>query len=188
MNMTSLRTLITAAISAVSLLLTFAVSYAIGQDAVTRLEQQIGKSLALLADEAQDKLDRAMFERLQALQNLASVGELSQKIASPEALNNSLVSFQSTYSDFAWIGLADARGNIAGATGGTLEGQNVANQPWFQFGSQRPFVGKVRVEPPGSNSATPLASKDTRFIDLSVPVLAMRDKSEIVLGASLSPA
>lgn len=57
MRRVSLKVLIAAAISVVSLLLTIAVSYAIGRDAVRGLEQQIGQSLALLADEMQDKLE-----------------------------------------------------------------------------------------------------------------------------------
>ena len=55
-----LRWLITAAISSVSLLLSLGVSHVVGREAVDKLEEEIGRSLALLADEAQDKLDRAM--------------------------------------------------------------------------------------------------------------------------------
>ena len=88
MKRVSLKLLIAAAISIVSLLLTVAVSYVVGSDAVNCLERQIGRTLALLADETQDKLDRAMFERLQSLENLAGVGEIAEKTKSPDALRN----------------------------------------------------------------------------------------------------
>ncbi len=101
MRRISLKVLIAAAISVVSLLLTIAVSYVIGHDAVSRLEQEIGQSLALLADEMQDKLDRAMFERLQSLDNMAALGRILQKADSPESLRTSLERFQSAYSDYS---------------------------------------------------------------------------------------
>ncbi len=186
MRRISLKVLIAAAISVVSLLLTIAVSYVIGHDAVSRLEQEIGQSLALLADEMQDKLDRAMFERLQSLDNMAALGRILQKADSPESLRTSLERFQSAYSDYSWIGFADKNGNILNATGGEYEGRNVKAEAWFKKGLKDPYVGDVRLPntksvprvPQGNNGASD-------FIDLAVPV---SDGKEImgVLGATLS--
>ena len=186
MPRTSLKSLISAAISLVALLLTITVSYVIGHDAITRLEQQIGRSLALLADEAQDKLDRAMFERLQALQNLAGVGEVLQKRATPATLRTTLETFQKTYSDYSWVGYADAHGSILGATKGTLEGRSVANQTWFQKGSREPFVGEVRLSGSAKSQTDQSDNSEANFIELAIPVWSADEGIAGTLGASLS--
>jgi signal transduction histidine kinase/ActR/RegA family two-component response regulator len=185
MRRVSLKVLIAAAISLVSLLLTLAVSYVIGHDAVTRLEQEIGKSLALLADETQDKLDRAMFERLQSLENLAALGRIPEKTETPASLRSSLQRFQTAYSDYSWIGFADPTGKIISATGGELEGRNVANQAWFKLGSKGSFVGDVKLR--DASPASPISNgpSGADFIDLAVPV--SDDEKQIgILGATLS--
>jgi signal transduction histidine kinase/ActR/RegA family two-component response regulator len=185
MRRVSLKVLIAAAISLVSLLLTIAVSYVIARDAMSRLETQIGRSLALLADEMQDKLDRAMFERLQSLGDMTELAKIPAKTEAPESLRASLERFQAAYSDYSWVGFANADGKIESATGGTLEGQNVKNQEWFEEGSQGPFVGEVKLY--GSGLGTPLTRKQgaADFIDLAVPV-SDDEKTLGVLGATLS--
>lgn len=181
MRRISLKVLIAAAISVVSLLLTIAISYVIGHDAVSRLELEIGQSLALLADEMQDKLDRAMFERLQSLDNMAAIGKILQKTDTPEALRASLERFQSAYSDYSWIGFADHNGKILSATHGEYEGRNVSNQLWFKKGLEEPYVGEVRLpaEPPREGHST------SDFIDLAFPI-SDADSNVGVLGATLS--
>ena len=186
MRRVSLKVLIAAAISVVSLLLTIAVSYVVGHNAVTRLEQEIGQSLALLADEMQDKLDRAMFERLQSLDNMAALGRLLQKTDSPQALRASLERFQSAYSDYSWIGFADTDGKILSATGSEYEGRNVKDQTWFKRGLEEAYVGDVKR--PGSTIATRIPHEGqgaSDFIDLAVPI-SDNNQTLGVLGATLS--
>jgi len=185
MKRVSLKLLIAAAISIVSLLLTVAVSYVVGRDAVDRLERQIGRTLALLADETQDKLDRAMFERLQSLENLAGVGEIAEKTKSPDALRATLERFRTAYSDYSWVGFADSTGKIVSASGGELEGRDVKDQTWFKKGSEDPFVGEVNL--PGFKVQSPSGERGVpNFIDLAVPVTAADGMPAGVLGATLS--
>ncbi|CAA2143779.1 ATP-binding protein [Hyphomicrobium sp. ghe19] len=186
MRRVSLKVLIAAAISLVSLLLTIAVSYVIGRDAVSRLEHQIGQSLALLADEMQDKLDRAMFERLQSLDNMAAIGKILQKTDTPDALRASLERFQSAYSDYSWIGFADRNGKILSSTRGEYEGQNVGEQVWFKKGLHEPYVGDVKLPARSDRSPSP-RDGHTRsdFIDLAVPI-SDEESTFGVLGATLS--
>ena len=155
MRRVSLKSLIAGAIFFVSLLLTGAVSYVIGRDAVSGMEQQIGRKLALLADETQDKLDRAMFERLQSLENLAAVGDIARKTETPASLRASLERFQMAYPDYSWVGFAEPNGNVVSATGGVLEGQNVKDRIWFQQGSKGSFVGEVTLPDVGSGQSSP---------------------------------
>lgn len=182
----SLKVLIAAAISLVSFLLTIAVSYVVGHDAVSRLELQIGQSLALLADEMQDKLDRAMFERLRSLDNMAALGKLLQKEDTPQALRASLERFQSAYSDYSWIGFADADGKILSATGGEYEGRNVKDQVWFRKGLEQAYVGDVKLPNTPQTSRIPHEGHGASdFIDLAVPVSGDKGTAG-VLGGTLS--
>jgi signal transduction histidine kinase/ActR/RegA family two-component response regulator len=187
MRRVSLKVLIAAAISAVALILTAAVSYVIGEDAVSRLEQQIGQSLALLADEMQDKLDRAMFERLQSLDNMGALNKLIQKTDNPDALRTSLEHFRNAYSDYSWIGYAATDGKVVGATDGEFEGRDVKDQLWFKEGLKNAFVSDVKL--PGASESERLPREGggaSNFIDLSVPVFDDEDKLLGVLGATLS--
>ncbi|HVJ76412.1 MAG TPA: ATP-binding protein [Hyphomicrobium sp.] len=184
MRRVSLKVLIAAAISLVSLLLTAAVSYVIAHDAVARLELQIGRSLALLADEMQDKLDRAMFERLQSLDDMTEIAKIPSKTETPDSLRASLERFQEAYADYSWVGYANRDGKIESATGGVLEGTNVAQQEWFREGLDGPYVGDVKLHG-GHPKPAPGKKNLPDFIDLSVPVSGDEDTLG-VLGATLS--
>jgi signal transduction histidine kinase/ActR/RegA family two-component response regulator len=183
MRRVSLKVLIAAAISVVSLLLTAAVSYVIAHDAVKRLELQIGRSLALLADEMQDKLDRAMFERLQSLDDMTEIAKIPAKTETPDSLRVSLERFQTAYADYSWVGYANRDGRIESATGGAREGQNVSGQEWYKKGLEGPFVGEVKIHD-GVSEKSP-SGRVTDFIDLAVPV-SNEEETLGVLGATLS--
>lgn len=185
MRRVSLKVLIAAAISVVSLLLTAAVSYVITHDAVNRLELQIGRSLALLADEMQDKLDRAMFERLQSLDDMTEIAKIPAKTETPESLRASLERFQTAYADYSWVGYANRDGQIESATGGVHEGQNVKEQEWYKKGLAGPYVGEVKIHDGVAERSSSDRKRVTDFIDLAVPV--SNDEETLgVLGATLS--
>ncbi|MHA0111035.1 hypothetical protein ACXYUI_28445, partial [Klebsiella pneumoniae] len=61
----------------------------------------------------------------------------------PAALRSSLEDFQRSFSEFAWIGFADADGRVVASSGGLLEGKSVAARPWFKQGLDRMAVGDV---------------------------------------------
>jgi HAMP domain-containing protein len=56
------------------------------------------------------------------------------------------------------------------ATGGTLEGQNVADRPWFRAGLQGPFAGDVHDAVLLQRRVAPNAQEPLRLIDLAGPV------------------
>lgn len=185
MRRVSLKVLIAAAISVVSLLLTAAVSYVIAHDAVNRLELQIGRSLALLADEMQDKLDRAMFERLQSLDDMTEIAKIPAKTETPDSLRASLERFQSAYTDYSWVGYANRDGQVESATGRLHEGQNVKEQEWYKKGLEGPYVGEVKIRDSVAAGSSSDKQRVTDFIDLAVPVSS--DVETLgVLGATLS--
>jgi hypothetical protein len=69
-----------------------------------------------------DKLDRGMFERYRDIQILASLDSIRQS-SYPVAVKRSLLEkLQSTYPDYAWIGLTNQQGVVLASTGKVLEG------------------------------------------------------------------
>ena len=55
----------------------------------------------------------------------------------PGRMRRALERVQQTFSDFAWIGFADVDGKVVASTGGLLQGNSVAQRPWFKEGLQR---------------------------------------------------
>lgn len=58
-----------------------------------------------------------------------------------------LSTMQAAWPEFAWIGVADARGRVLAATGGLRAGEDASQQPWFAAGLRGPYAGKLREAP-----------------------------------------
>lgn len=88
------------------------------------------------------------------------------------------------YSNYAWLGVADARGIIQAAADGLLEGQDVSQRPWFANAKRGAYLGDaheavllaklLKSEDPGQ----PL-----RFMDFAAPILDEKGGLRGVLGA-----
>lgn len=89
-----------------------------------------------------------------------------------EALRRHLEAVQTQFPEFAWVGVADAQGRVMAATGGMLEGQNVAQRPWFSAVRGQPFLGDVHQAQllekvlPAAPDGQPL-----RLVDAAAPVV-----------------
>jgi signal transduction histidine kinase len=76
---------------------------------------------------------------------------------------------------------------VVAATGGLLHGETVAQQPWFQQGRQRAFLGEthsallLEKKPP-----RPPDHQPPRFIVVAVPITHAASRNVGVLGAHLS--
>lgn len=82
----------------------------------------------------------------------------------------------------SWAGLASLDGTVMAASGGMLEGADVAARPWFQRGLAGAFAGDVHGalllnELLGGSEEDPI-----RFIDLAQPVTGEADDPLGVLG------
>lgn len=51
--------------------------------------------------------------------------------------------FSAAFPRYAWIGFARPDGTVETATGHLLEGQSVAERPWFKAALKGPFVGDL---------------------------------------------
>lgn len=104
-----------------------------------------------------------------------------------EALRRHLEAVQAQFPEFAWVGVADAAGRVVSATGGMLEGQSVAQRPWFSAAHEKPFLGEVHKAQmlekllPASSDERPL-----RFVDAAAPVVNAKGIVVGVIGGHLA--
>ncbi|MCE4537351.1 diguanylate cyclase [Pelomonas sp. P7] len=88
------------------------------------------------------------------------------------------------HGEFAWLGIADAGGQVVQATSGMLVGRSVAQREWFVAGRERTYVGDVHE---AKLLATLLPAQPngepTRFIDFAAPVRDAEGRLRGVVGA-----
>jgi diguanylate cyclase (GGDEF)-like protein len=155
------------------------------QAASRQLERHIGDSLALRAEEMTDKLDRGMYERRQDIQletrTLADTG-LDKD---PAVLRKRLDALREASASYAWIGYADTVGKVVAATGGLLEGVNVAQRPWFSGAVSTAFIGDVHRALLLEKHLNPGGGEPLRFMDVAMPVFGKDGAFAGVLGAHI---
>lgn len=104
-----------------------------------------------------------------------------------EALRRHLEAVQAQFPEFAWVGVADAAGQVIAATGGMLEGLNVAQRPWFSAARDKPHLGEVHQAQmldkllPAAPDGQPL-----RFVDAAAPVINNKGVVVGVIGGHLA--
>ncbi|MGB7088279.1 MAG: ATP-binding protein [Phormidesmis sp.] len=168
------------------LLLSVLLSFIVGHISRDRIQNDRGKFLASLSFQMANKLDRDLFELHHDIQILASLDAIRAPdvdVASKRALFEKL---QTTYPDYAWIGLADTKGNIVASTGRLLEGRNAAKQPWFQQSHQHPFVGDIHEAALLADLPQHKTGELLHFAYVAAPVTNQNGAFEGVLGAYLS--
>jgi class 3 adenylate cyclase/HAMP domain-containing protein len=164
-----------------SVLAGMSVSYTTSRTA----EEDVGADLAQLAYQMADKLDRGMFERYRDIQIIASLDVMrSPEISAPEK-RSLLEKLQSTYPDYAWIGLADNQGKVLASTGQLLEGKNVSQRPWYIHGIKAPYVGDVHKALLLEKLLPNPTGEPKRFLDVVSPVLDLQGNTIGALGAHL---
>jgi signal transduction histidine kinase len=88
-----------------------------------------------------------------------------------DALRLHLDAVQAQFPEFAWLGVADLRGRVMTATGGVLQGESVAQRPWFAAAQAGPYLGDVHKavllerQLPRAPDGQPL-----RFVDVAAPI------------------
>lgn len=182
----SLQFRIGAAFAMLALVLFATIGWLSGQRARAQVEQDIHGLLGQVAARLATTLDIDMFERWREIQNLAAMDALLGTEGEPARWRPVLGKLQETYPDYAWIGFTDPSGRVLAATGGVLEGQSVAQRPWFQQAQAQPFVGDVHDAVMLSKLLPPLPDGEPlRLVDVAVPVVR-NGKFVGVLGSHLS--
>ncbi|KQQ48644.1 diguanylate cyclase [Methylobacterium sp. Leaf125] len=138
-------------------------------------------NLLQVARSVADRLDQDMAERLREIRNVAALEALQPHwLENTGSLRKVLDRMQGTLPDYAWVGFADRDGRVRAATGGVLEGANVAQRPWFQNGIKHAAVEDVHAASMLQSLLKPHADGTPfRFVDLAAPV---RDASGQIIG------
>lgn len=180
-NLSSLITMgvvVTVLITTVSVLILvdqFTRGYARSQ-AETRLKQ--------LAWQMQESLERSMQERQIDLRILVARPSIREGRDVPR-MRGVLNELQSNVPNYAWIGLARPDGTVLAATNGVLEGQSVAERPWFKEGQDKMYSADYHPALLLEKKLPPQA-EPWRFVDISSPVLDMQGRYMGVIGMHLS--
>lgn len=85
---------------------------------------------------------------------------------------------------YSWIGVADVEGRVLASLGGMLEGESVAQRPWFRRGLAGPTAIDVH-EAQLLARLLPASSEPHRFIDFAAPLRRDEGPPAGVLGAHL---
>jgi diguanylate cyclase (GGDEF)-like protein len=143
------------------------------------------RNLHLAAQKIARSLSEDLSNRQQEIMLMADwLGSTPQ--ASPAQVRALLDRLQQRQPDYAWIGLADARGRVQAATAGLLEQQDVSARPWFQAGLMRPYLGDPHEALLLAKALpAPQPEEPLRFVDVAVPVAAPERTPGGVLGAHL---
>ena len=173
--------------SLLSIVLTVALVAVVERRAVDQLKIRIGNSLADLAAQTSDKLERGMFERYREVALIASRTALTTPEYSLSRRRQALERVQQSYSYYEWLGVTDTEGKVVVATNGLLEGANVSSRPWFSDGLRGGHVGDVH-EAKLLDKLLPLQvdKSPRRFVDVAFPFADDEGKVRGVLGAHLS--
>lgn len=182
----SLKAHLALAFGAITLILTLVLGLVIGQTTTRQVQRDIGYSLAELAFQMSDKLDRGMFERYRDIQIVAALNVMRDPTTPPGERRTLLEKLQDTYPDYAWIGFADPQGSVQASTKTLLEGADVSQRPWYQGALHKPFVGDVHEAMLLAKLLPNETGEPLRFVDVSVPVVSQQGRPLGVLGAHLS--
>jgi signal transduction histidine kinase/ActR/RegA family two-component response regulator len=163
----SLRLLLALVISLLAFSLTGLVTLAVGGAGVRGVEQGIGNSLTLLADQMQDKLDRSLFERFREIGNTARLFRAFDAASDVERLRTWLEELRGAGEDYAWIAFVNKDGRVVGATGRQREGDDVSQDSWFRAALRGDLRDDALAE-----KANPVAEggKSRRVLDIALPV------------------
>ena len=127
-------------------------------------------------------LTRTLFEEWREL--ASSARELSG--ADPATLRIRLDALGGSGNKVSWMGVAGPDGTVLSSTGGLLEGESVAQRPWFQQGLTGPFAGDVHEAVLLARLLEPASDEPLRFVDFSAPIKGANGLVTGVLGAHVN--
>ncbi|MBE9078729.1 EAL domain-containing protein [Romeria aff. gracilis LEGE 07310] len=182
----SLSVRLSLAFGGIAVLLTLVIGEIAGKLAMSRTETEIGQELAHISEQMADELDRTMFERFREIQLIAGL-EPFRDAQTPAAEQQALLDrLQETYSSYSWIGFANHQGTVESSTKALLQGQSVAQRPWFMEAQRLPYVGDVHEAALLAELLPNTGDEPLRFVDVSAPVFGPEGNFLGVLGAHLS--
>lgn len=146
------------------------------------LQQRTGRLLETVAVDVGERAETGLHERLLDLQltiaspALREPGRATDRRAAVDALLDGSP-------DFAWVGWADANGDIVAAAPHVFETQRVSARPWYRHGRLEPYIGNLQSVPELAQATSLPGVAESQFIDLAVPVIGPSGKPDAVVAA-----
>jgi signal transduction histidine kinase len=157
-------------IAAVSLGLALAANAWVSAVASENLLELKYKILSQYAERLSSQLDITLNAHLHLVRAAAAILGASPA-QSLEQHRDLLDQLQRATPEFAWAGYVEPSGRVALATGGVLEGQSLADRPWFARGLQTPWISDLREVPLHGDPQTAAEPLPNRYIVLVAPVV-----------------
>jgi len=158
----------------------------IGNLAATQAKNDIGSSLANLARQTADNLDRGMQERYREVELMARRPDLTAPGSGGAVRRAVLDERQATFPHYAWIGLTTLDGRVLTSTQGMLEGADVSGRPWFRNALAGIHVGDVHDAKLLAKLLPSVNGEPKRFVDIAFPYKGGNGETAGVLGVHLS--
>lgn len=181
----NLRTVFSSAFVVIIIMLTALLSYVIGNQSSKTVEVSIGSSLAEVAYQMSENLDRFMWSRSGEVEVLSKLNAFQEPIDTVE-ISGLLKQLKKSMPVFTWVGYTDVKGNVLAATDNLLVGQNTSERPVFQEGLKGLYIGDVHDAVLLAKLIPNPSGEPLQFVDVSVPVKGKQGQTSGVLSAHLS--
>ncbi|MDC8829332.1 diguanylate cyclase domain-containing protein [Alteromonas gilva] len=175
-------TLLVVALVSGSILLLSGLVYSVSSEYI---RNSIGESMVERSDHLAAQLDQDMAARVQEILLLTSLYQTNNQLSDDE-IRAQLEQIQAQHSVASWIGLLNSEGIVRVATGGILEGVNIAHRPVFQSGSQQLWLGDVHDAILLSKLLPNPSGEPIKFVDVAAPLRGENGALEGVLAMHLS--
>lgn len=145
-----------------------------------RSEQLLVEKLTARGELSANLLARRLHQLWQEVDNLAGSIDLANSVE----IRRDIDFISSLDQRYSWIGITDVEGRVIVSMRGMLEGQSVAQRPWFRRGLTGPTAIDVH-EAQLLAKLLPATSDPYRFIDLAAPLRKSGGPAQGVVGAHL---
>ncbi|MCB1777017.1 MAG: hypothetical protein KDI50_06250 [Candidatus Competibacteraceae bacterium] len=112
----------------------FSLTLYIDQKSSSYIAEEYSINLMTLAKGLSDMLGATLTEREREIMLLSQRTQLIEGNLTSAEIRTELERIQQSYPHYAWIGITDTEGVVQSSTLGLLEGQAVAQRPWFIHG------------------------------------------------------
>lgn len=169
------------------LLLSLAVTAILTQTATGQMKQQVGQSLANVAEQVANQLRNDMVERLRDMQTAAQLMPSPNGTDATRSLEHFVEAIYRSHNDYAWIGITNRDGNVLVGSNNILEGADVSQRPWFQEALIHSYyIGDVHGALLLEKILNPDGEEPLRFVDIAVPLKDAKGNIWGVFGSHLN--
>jgi PAS domain S-box-containing protein len=157
----------------------------------TRMVATAGETLALTAAEVSNKLDRVLFAQHGDVQMIARA--FSAQPDNREFQSTYLAWMKASYSDYLWIGVTNARGQVVVATDPVTVGRDYSAESWFEsvrigrgvhMGDVEPFA--VMGGPDAVAMTAPITGPRGEFLGVVTTRVGIPGLENIMTGTLLA--